>query len=57
MNLPKRVREKIDKKILKGLEKIFGKKISAIHLKIASENITNATFIFDDDVVVKSRKD
>ena len=54
MNLPKKISDKIDKKIIKGLEKIFIKKISVIHLKISSENITHATFIFDDDVVVKS---
>lgn len=54
MNLPKRISDKIDKKIIKGLEKIFIKKISTIHLNISTENITNATFIFDDDIVVKS---
>lgn len=57
MNLPKRISDKIDKKMLKGLEKIFTKKITAIHLKISDDNITHATFIFDDDVVVKSQKD
>ena len=54
MNLPKRISEKIDKKIIKGLENIFIKRIAAIHLKISGENVTNATFIFDDNVVVKS---
>jgi len=56
MNLPKRIREKIDKKILKAIEKIFIKRIAAIHLKISTDNITNATFIFDDDLVVKYRE-
>lgn len=55
MNLPKRIRDKMDKKILKGLEKIFIKKISAIHLTIKNENVTSAIFIFDDDVKVESR--
>lgn len=57
MSLPKRMRDKIDKKILKGIEKIFIKKISAIHLNIADDNVTSATFIFDDDLVIKTRKD
>ena len=56
MNLPKRIRDKIDNKILKELEKIFIKRISAIHLTISQDNIKNATFIFDDDLIVKSRK-
>ena len=54
MNLPKRIRDKMEKKVLKGLEKIFIKKISAIHLKISGENVTNAVFIFDDDVKVRT---
>ena len=54
MNLPKRISDKIDKKIIKGLENIFIKRIVAIHLKISREDVTNATFIFDDNVVVKS---
>ena len=57
MSLPKRIRDKIDKKILKEIEKVFIKRISAIHLNIADDNITNATFIFDDDLVIKSIKE
>lgn len=57
MNLPKRIKDKIDKKIIKGIEKTFIKRIAAIHLKISADNITNATFIFDDDLAVKSRED
>ena len=53
MDLPKRISDKIDKKILKGLEKIFTKRITAIHIKVKDENVTSATFIFDDDVVLE----
>lgn len=55
MNLPKRISDKIDKKILKGLEKIFTKRIKAIHIKVKDENVTSATFIFDDDVTFERR--
>jgi len=54
MNLPKKIRDKMDKKLLKGLERIFMKKISAIHLKVTDENVTSAVFIFDDDVKVRT---
>jgi hypothetical protein len=50
MNLPKRITDKIDKKIMKGLEKIFTKRITAIHIKIKADNVSSATFIFNDDV-------
>jgi len=53
MTLPQRIKDKFDKKILKKLEKIFIKKISAIHLKIKADDIAAATFIFDDDVRIK----
>lgn len=52
-NLPKRISDKIDIKIMKGLDKIFIKKIKAIHLTLKDENIIGATFIFDDDVRVQ----
>ncbi|OGU85072.1 MAG: hypothetical protein A2W11_06430 [Ignavibacteria bacterium RBG_16_35_7] len=55
MNLPKRISDKIDIKIMKGLDKIFKKKIKAIHLTLKDENIIGATFIFDDDVVLEDR--
>ena len=55
MNLPKKVREKIDRKVLKELEKIFIKRISAIHLNIRNDEITSAIFIFDDDVKMETR--
>ena len=54
MNLPKRIRDKMDKKLLKGLAKIFIKKIVAVHLKFKQEYVTSATFIFNDDVVIKT---
>ena len=57
MKLPKRISDKIDKKILNGIEKIFTKRISAIHLKISGDEINHATFIFDDDLTVKSIKE
>lgn len=57
MKLPKRISDKIDKKILNGIEKIFTKRISAIHLKISGDEIDHATFIFDDDLTVKSIKE
>ena len=53
INLPKRISDKIDEKILNGLEKIFSKRITAIHIKVKDENVTSATFIFDDDVVLE----
>jgi len=56
MSLPKRIKDKIDRKVLTGIEKIFIKRIAAIHLNISGDNITNATFIFNDDLVVKYRK-
>lgn len=57
MNLPKRISDKIDIKIMKGLEKIFTKRITAIHIKVKNENVIGATFIFDDDVALKGRVD
>ncbi|OGU54011.1 MAG: hypothetical protein A3K31_14180 [Ignavibacteria bacterium RIFOXYA12_FULL_35_25] len=56
MNLPKRISDKIDKKILNVLEKIFLKKITAIHIKVKDDNVISATFIFNDDVVLETRK-
>ena len=56
MNLPKRISDKIDKKILNGLEKIFLKKITAIHIKVKNDNVISATFIFNDDVILESGK-
>jgi len=56
MNLPRRISDKIDIKIMKGLEKIFIKKITAIHLKLKVDNLISATFIFDDDVILENRK-
>jgi len=55
INLPKRISDKIDEKILNGLEKIFSKRITAIHIKVKDENVTSATFIFDDDVTFERR--
>jgi hypothetical protein len=54
MNLPIRITDKIDKKIMRGFEKIFTKRITAIHIKMKDENVTSATFIFNDDVRLKS---
>jgi len=55
MNLNKKMSDKIDKKLLKGLEKIFIKKIKAIHLRMNADYVTHAVFIFDDDLVVEKR--
>jgi len=55
MNLPKRISDKIDKKILKGLEKIFTKRITAIHIKVKDDNVISATFHFNDDVILEDR--
>lgn len=56
MNLPKRITDKIDKKILRSLEKIFTKQITAIHLKLKDDNLISATFIFNDDVTLESKR-
>ena len=56
MNLPKRITDKIDIKIMNGLDKIFNKKITAIHLKVRDDNIANATFVFNDDVKLEEKK-
>ncbi len=52
-----KISDKIEIKIFKGLEKIFVKKIKAVHLKISDESVTNAVFIFDDDLIVQEKKD
>lgn len=54
MNLPKRITDKIDIKIMKGLEKIFIKRITAIHIKVKDENVVSATFIFNSDVILQN---
>lgn len=56
IDLPKRITDKIDIKIMSDLDKIFKKKITAIHLKLKENNLTSATFIFNDDVVLEDRK-
>ncbi|MFZ0454150.1 MAG: hypothetical protein WAM24_10385 [Ignavibacteriaceae bacterium] len=55
MNLTKEMNSKIDRKILNDLEKIFIKKIKAVHLKIKDDNVTNAVFIFDDDLIIEEK--
>jgi hypothetical protein len=55
MNLPKKTRDKINGKVLKDLEKIFLKKISAIQLNMKNDEISSAIFIFDDDVKIETR--
>ena len=52
MDISKKISDKIDNKLLKGLEKIFIKKIKAIHLRMNEDNVTSAVFIFDDDLIV-----
>jgi hypothetical protein len=56
MNLPKRISDKIDIKIMRGLEKIFTKRITAIHIKVKDENVVSATFIFNDDVILENTR-
>jgi len=56
MNLNKKLSDKIDRKLLKGLEKIFIKKIKAIHLRMKEDSVTSAVFIFDDDLIVEKRE-
>lgn len=56
IDLPKRITDKIDKQIMKDLDKIFIKKIAAIHLRLKDDNITSATFIFNDDVIVENSR-
>ena len=55
MNLKRSLSDKIDKKLLKGLEKIFLKKIKAMHLKMTDDAVTSALFIFDEDLKVEKR--
>lgn len=55
-NLPKRINDKIDIKIMSCLDKLFKKKITAIHINVKDENITSATFIFNDDVILESTR-
>ncbi len=55
MNLKRGLSDKIDKKLLKGLEKIFLKKIKAMHLKMTDDAVTSALFIFDEDLKVERR--
>ncbi len=56
MNLSNKISDKIDNKLFKGLEKIFIKKIKAIHLRMNDDMVTNAVFIFDDDLIVGSQE-
>ena len=55
MNLSNKLSDKIDNKLLKGLEKIFIKKIKAIHLRMKEDYVTSALFIFDEDLKVEKR--
>lgn len=50
MQLPAKAVERLTPKILKRLEKVFIKKIISIQLNLKDERLTNAVFIFDDDV-------
>ena len=56
MNLKSRLSEKIEKRLLKKLDKIFNKKIKAIHLRMNDDIVKSALFIFDEDLIVKSRE-
>ena len=56
MNLKSRLSEKIEKRLLKKLDKIFNKKIKAIHLRMNDDIVKSAFFIFDEDLIVKSRE-
>jgi len=53
--LNEKLSDKIDKKLLKGLERVFIKKIKAIHLKMNDDAVTSALFIFDDDIAVEKK--
>jgi hypothetical protein len=55
MNISNKLSDKIDKKLFKGLEKVFKKKIMAIHIKANDEYVKSALFIFDDDIKVEER--
>ena len=55
MNLSKKMSSRFDNKILKGLEKIFIKKIKAVHLKLNDDCVTNAVFFFDDDLIIEEK--
>ena len=53
MQLKSKLSDKIEKKLLRGLDKVFSKKIKAIHLKMKEDAVTSALFIFDDDLEVE----
>jgi hypothetical protein len=52
MQVPKETLERLTPKMFKRLEKVFAKKITAIHLNMNNDRISGATFIFNDDVKV-----
>ena len=53
MNLKTQLSETIEKRFLKRLDKIFKKKIKAIHLRMNDDMVKSALFIFDDDIKVE----
>ena len=53
MNLITKLSEKIEKRLLKKLDKIFNKKIKAIHLRMSDDTVKSALFIFDDNMMDK----
>lgn len=55
MNLKSKLSEKIEKRLLKKLDKIFNKKIKAIHLRMNDDIVKSALFIFDEDIKVEER--
>ena len=55
MNLSKKLSGRFDAEVFKGLEKIFVKKIKAIHLKMKEDSVSNAVFIFDDDLIIEEK--
>ena len=54
MKMNSKLSDKIEKKLLKGLDKIFIKKIKAIHFRMNEDAVTSALFIFDDDIIVEN---
>jgi transcriptional regulator len=55
MNLKSKLSEKIEKRLLKKLDKIFNKKIKAIHLRMNDDMVKSALFIFDEDIKVEEK--
>jgi transcriptional regulator len=55
MNLKSKLSEKIEKRLLKKLDKIFNKKIKAIHLRMNDDIVKSALFIFDEDIKVEEK--